>query len=584
VAHAAAVDLEAVRRAPGRVVPVDAAARVSDVDLVREWTGSLCRSRLVNKGNAPVRIQEVVLFTLPLDLPGETALYGEGAQMLSQTGGTLAQPIDLGHYTDRGHYKLPQPKDATTVYGLLTFSPPQADHLLFAFTSCRRFLGHFNVRRSSLEVVLDTEGQELAPGTAWDLEEFLLAHGPRRAELQTTLGERIVANHPPLRTSAIPAGWCSWYCFGPRVTAKQVLDNLDVIARDLPALRYVQIDDGYQAAMGDWLDTGRAFGGGVQGVLKQIAARGFEPAIWVAPFVAEADSRIFKEHPDWFIQDEDGTPLRSNKVTFGGWRKGPWYVLDGTHPGAQKHLEDVFRTMHRDWGCTYFKLDANFWGMMHGGRLHDPKATRIEAYRRGMEAVRRGAGDAFLLGCNHPIWPSFGLIHGSRSSMDIKRSWKSFTETARENLDRNWQNGRLWWNDPDCVVLTGNLPENEFQYHATAIYATGGMLLSGDDLTKITPECLAMLRKLVPPSGVPAAFEDAALRVGLVRLPDRLAVCLFNETDQPQSLTFELPQAAEVRDFWKGESLGRHEKGTFAVKDLPAHSARLLVCTPSGRP
>jgi alpha-galactosidase len=29
------------------------------------------------------------------------------------------------------------------------------------------------------------------------------------------------------------------------------------------------------------------------------------------------------------------------------------------------------------------------------------RATRIEAYRRGMEAVRRGARDAFLLGCNH---------------------------------------------------------------------------------------------------------------------------------------------------------------------------------------
>jgi len=32
-----------------------------------------------------------------------------------------------------------------------------------------------------------------------------------------------------------------------------------------------------------------------------------------------------------------------------------------------------------------------------------------------MEAVLRGAGDGFILGCNHPIWPSFGLIDGSRS-------------------------------------------------------------------------------------------------------------------------------------------------------------------------
>src|SRR5262249_17388233 len=147
--------------------------------------------------------------------------------------------------------------------------------------------------------------------------------------------------HPPLLTKTPPTGWCSWYCFGAKVTAKQVTDNLDFIAKNAPGLRYVQIDDGYQAAMGDWLDTGGAFGGDVRAVLKQIADKGFEPAIWVAPFVAEESSKIFKDHPDWFVKDEEGKPLRSDRVTFGGWRHGPWYALDGTHPEARKHLENV---------------------------------------------------------------------------------------------------------------------------------------------------------------------------------------------------------------------------------------------------
>ena len=150
---------------------------------------------------------------------------------------------------------------------------------------------------------------------------------------------------------------------------------------------------------------------------------GFEPAIWVAPFIAEAKSNLFQQHPDWFVKDDAGKPLlRSDKVTFGGWRRGPWYVLDGTHPQVQQHYENLFRTMRREWGCTYFKLDANFWGAIHGGRFHDPRATRVEAYRRGMQAILRGADDGFILGCNHPIWASVGLIHGSRSSNDIKRT------------------------------------------------------------------------------------------------------------------------------------------------------------------
>jgi alpha-galactosidase len=204
--------------------------------------------------------------------------------------------------------------------------------------------------------------------------------------------------------------------------------------------------------MGDWLETGSAFGGNVQRVLAEIRRRGFQPAIWVAPFIAEEASHVFQQHRDWFVKDDRGAPLRSDRVTFGGWRHGPWYALDGTHPEVQRHFEQLFHTMRNAWGCTYFKLDANFWGAIHGGRFHDAHATRVDAYRRGMQAILRGAGDAFILGCNHPLWPSIGVVHGSRSSNDIKRAWDRVCSTARQNLRRNWQNGRLWWNDPDAIV------------------------------------------------------------------------------------------------------------------------------------
>jgi alpha-galactosidase len=569
---------DSVRNAPVRVIPVERESVPDGVRVVRDWTGTSCRSRLVNEGKTPARIKEVVLFDVPHDLPPETLLYGEGFTMLSQTAGTLGAPADLG-LTDRGHYKIPQPNDATVVYGLLTFSPPQGENVLMAFASCKRFVGRFYMRPKSIQVVLDTEGLTLAPGQSWDLEELLVSTGKDRNVLLSGLAERICKNHPPLRLGTEPTGWCSWYCFGSRVTAKQVLDNLDVIAKDVPALKYVLIDDGYQPKMGDWLESGPAFKGGVQDVLKTIRERGFEPALWVAPFIAEKDSKLFQQHPDWFIKDDEGKPLSADRVTFKGWRRGPWYALDGTNPAVQQYLEALFRTLRRLWGVTFFKLDANFWGTMHGGKFHDSKATRVEAYRRGMEAIRKGAGDGFILGCNHPIWPSFGEIHGSRSSGDIRRAWKTFAGTAQQNLHRNWQNGRLWWNDPDCLLLTGNLPEDEYRFHATAIYATGGMLLSGDDLTKITPERLALLRKLERPTGQAAEFTDHTLSVGLVRLKERTVLCLLNWKDGPQTLSVRLPGPCRVTDFWTGKELGRRE-GTLEVPNIPGHAGRLLLCVP----
>jgi alpha-galactosidase len=571
------LDLKLVMNAPGEVIPLGGSAGVTQLKLTREWKGPLCRARLTNEGRQPVRVKEVVLFDLVLALPPSTGLYGEGFQMLSQTEGTIGQPLDLGNYTDAKHYKMPAPPDARSLYGLMILSPPGGNHHLLAFTSCRRFSGQFYLRSPSLRVVIDTEGLEIKPGEIWDLEEFTFRSQISREQVLSELAERLNENHRPLRLKSPPTGWCSWYCFGPKVTAAEVLDNLDYIARNISGLKYVQIDDGYQPAMGDWLETGAAFGGNIQGVLKEIRKRGFEPAIWVAPFIAEANSHLFQQHPDWFVKDAEGKPLRSDRVTFGGWRHGPWYALDGTHPEAQKHLERVFRTMRQSWGCTYFKLDGNFWGAIHGGRFNDPRATRIEAYRLGMQAILRGAGDSFILGCNHPIWPSLGLIHGSRSSNDIKRSWDRFETTARQNLRRNWQNGRLWWNDPDAVVLTGQMSEDEFRFHATAIFATGGMVLSGDDLTKISSDRLAMLKKLLPPTGVAATFEDDSMRIGAVNLGDARIVAIFNWEDEPQTLSFAFPEASYISDYWSGESLGRHES-SFTVKDVAAHSARLLVC------
>ena len=111
VARAAAsprgLDLEAVRRAPGRVVLAGGAPAPDTLRLVREWDGRLCRSRLTNTGPAVARVKQVVLFEVSDGCPPETRLYGEGFQMLSQTGGTLGEPEDLGRLHRRAPLQAP---------------------------------------------------------------------------------------------------------------------------------------------------------------------------------------------------------------------------------------------------------------------------------------------------------------------------------------------------------------------------------------------------------------------------------------------------------------------------------------------
>src|SRR5262249_32098797 len=161
------------RRAPSRVVTAEGGTAPGSVRLVRDWDGPRCRSRVRNAGRVAVRVGEIVLFDVSHGLPSDTGLYGEGFQMLSQTAGTPGRPADLGDYTDRKHYRMPEPGDATVVYSLLTLSPPAGGHCLLAFSSCRRFSGRFELRKGAMRVVLDAEGRELGPGEEWALEDFV---------------------------------------------------------------------------------------------------------------------------------------------------------------------------------------------------------------------------------------------------------------------------------------------------------------------------------------------------------------------------------------------------------------------------
>jgi alpha-galactosidase len=135
----------------------------------------------------------------------------------------------------------------------------------------------------------------------------------------------------------------------------------------------------------------------------------------------------------------------------------------------------------------------------------------------------------------------------------VGRRWSAFRSTAWENLRRGWQNGRLWWNDPDCVLLGRSLTDGEFLFHITSIYAGGGMLLSGDDMPRMTGARLALLRKMSPPTGRAAAF-DAGLRMGRLKLPGRELVFLLNWTDTEEEYAVEGVKG-RVRDYWSGEEV-----------------------------
>ena len=293
-----------------------------------------------------------------------------------------------------------------------------------------------------------------------------------------------------------PTVWCSWYHYFTEVTQDDVVENLTAIGDLQLDIDVVQIDDGYQAELGDWLTLSDRFDS-LEDIVGRIRQAGRRAGIWVAPFLVGERSTTFGDHPDWVVGGADcGT----------GWGDQQLRALDVTHPGAEAYLRDVFTTL-RGIGIDYFKVDFLFAGAMEGRRAH--ALPGVDAYRHGLRLLRESIGeDAYLLGCGAPILPSVGLVDAMRVGPDIAHTYEpedgdlsqpSQRAAARNTRWRAWQHGRFWVNDPDCLVAGPHVARRE--EWADTVERHGGLRASSDRLRALDDWGLETTRRLVRPVG-----------------------------------------------------------------------------------
>src|SRR5438034_47886 len=218
-----------------------------------------------------------------------------------------------------------------------------------------------------------------------------------------------------LASETAPAGWCSWYELFGKVSEPDVVANLEFCAAnfDRRFFRYIQLDDGYQKATGDW-DTNAKFPHGHRWLTDQIHAKGFKAGLWVAPFVVTERSGVPGAHPDWLLRRADAPIVWDTRDDWGG----KVYSLDGAHPQVQQWLFDLARRAVQTWGYDYLKIDFLLWAT--AGDTHYGGLTHAEAYRKGLGAIRDGMGtEAFLLGCGAPLQHAVGYVNGMRLGTDV---------------------------------------------------------------------------------------------------------------------------------------------------------------------
>ena len=362
-----------------------------------------------------------------------------------------------------------------------------------------------------------------------------------------------------------PMGWNSWNHFAERVTDADVRAAADALVstgmRDAGYI-YVNIDDtweGKRDAHGV-IRTNQKFPD-MKALADYVHSKGLKLGIYSSP--------------------------------------GPYTCAH--YAGSYKH-EDQDAKTYAAWGIDYLKYDMCSYGNIiekQAGKMtaaNDAKRYAMDhaAYDKMHKALAATGRPILFSMCQYgwnDVWKWGADVGGNawRTTGDITDKYDRMTEIGFSQAGLAKFAGPGHWNDPDMLeVGNGGMTTDEYRTHMTLWSILAAPLLAGNDLSKMTPETLAMLTN----KDVIAIDQDALGKQG-----DRVwaegfseiwskplsggaqAVAIFNRSPEERQIPFKLSQVgaadtATLRDVWTAAPVTATDGGYLA--SVPAHGVVLL--------
>lgn len=299
------------------------------------------------------------------------------------------------------------------------------------------------------------------------------------------------------------SGWCSWEAYRRDIDEVKINTIADFMEQNLKdyGLEYIQVDDGYQKmplpyrAQGSmkegWMTCEEEkFPRGHEGIVKDIRAHGFIPAIWTNANITNEQFPEF--HPE-DILFADGKAM-----------KGEWidYLYSCTESNLEEQVTPVFEG-YRDAGYKYVKIDAIRHLLFDG--LHEAVRRGImtneeaeEKFRSYMKASKKGmSDDMYYLASWGEMHEVVGIADACRIAMDANPTWAGIRMQMFE-MARWFHTQRiLFLNDPDhvCVRTKPQWAKSVL----SLISLAGGLYMLSDTKDAYTQEKLDIIRKTLPP-------------------------------------------------------------------------------------
>jgi hypothetical protein len=255
---------------------------------------------------------------------------------------------------------------------------------------------------------------------------------------------------------------CAYYFQGNIVNQDYIVKTLDNIHNY--KFNALQIDAGY-SKWGDWLEVKENFPEGFETITKNIANKGLMPGIWISPIIAQLDSELFKNHPDWFIDTENGKTTSLKVTKFDNLvNLFPVAILDITKDEVIEYLKDVFNKLCLQ-GFKIFKIDFIYPFCFYN--KFEKNITRVQAVTNLFRIIKETiSDDSIIITALSPLslnvkysdvvrvggdtaQPYFNSIPPLKYLINnyfIKKNILSY-------VNRNFFNNVIWKADPDCTLM-----------------------------------------------------------------------------------------------------------------------------------
>jgi alpha-galactosidase len=407
----------------------------------------------------------------------------------------------------------------------------------------------------------------IEPGQKFASERLLIEAGPDYYNQLLAYGDTIRKLHHARTLAQTPIGWWSWTAYYAAINEGETLANADWQAAHLKALGYnfLQVDEGYQYARGEY-ETPNAtqFPDGMRAVGHHIVGNGLTFGVWTAPFQVTSRAWVYEHHKDWLVHNAKGEPISTQQL----WHQKSdlIHVLDITNPGAQEYLRQTYRTLVREWGVRFIKLDFMDSSAIEGF-MYRPNTTALEALRIGLQVIRDAVGEDVILDKDgSPMLTPVGLVDTGRISADTSHSFEGTRTAASGIAARFYMHRNFFLDDPDAfntvaetfsdhTRAAASYPLSAAQVSIALAAVSGGMYEIGDDmlvmgsqkdrLALVENEDLLNMAKLgqasKPVDLITYEPEDEQPSIFLLReSPHQAILTIFNWTKSPRSHTLKI--------------------------------------------